>query len=66
MKQEEKDMEQVSMMALIEAEKSIDILENHLVNLSKDDLMEFQDKLRNTIQKCDNELWRRERGIHQR
>ena len=66
MKQEEKYMETVSMMALIEAEKTLDIIDNHLINLSYDDLEEFQDRLRKTFQRCENELWRRDREIHQR
>ena len=53
-------------MALIEAEKTLDIIDNHLINLSYDDLEEFQDRLRKTFQRCENELWRRDREIHQR
>ena len=59
-------METVSMMALIEAEKTLDIIDNHLINLSYDDLEEFQDRLRKTFQRGENELWRRDREIHQR
>ena len=59
-------METVSMMALIEAEKTLDIIDNHLINLSYDDLEEFQDRLTKTFQRCENELWRRDREIHQR
>ena len=59
-------METVSMMALIEAEKTLDIIDNHLINLSYDDLEEFQDRLRKTFQRCETELWRRDREIHQR
>ena len=59
-------METVSMMALIEAEKTLDIIDNHLINLSYDDLEEFQDRLRKTFQSCENELWRRDSEIHQR
>ena len=65
MKQEE-NMETVSMMALIEAEKTLDIIDNHLINLRYDDLEEFQDRLRKTFQRCANELWRRDPEIHQR
>ena len=59
-------METVAMRALIEAEKTLDIIDNHLINLSYDDLEEFQDRLRKTFQRCENELWRRDREIHQR
>lgn len=59
-------METVSMMALIEAEKTLDIIDNHLINLSYDDLEEFQDRLRKTFQRCENELWRRDREIYTR
>ena len=59
-------METVSMMALIEAEKTLDIIDNHLINLSYEDLEEFQDRMRKTFQRCENELWRRDREIHQR
>ena len=54
------------MMALIEAEKTLDIIDNHLINLGYDDLEEFQDRLRKTFQRCENELWRRDREIHKR
>ena len=59
-------METVSMMALIEAEKSLDILDNQLINLSYEDLEEFQDRMRKTLQRCDNELWRRDHEIYTR
>ena len=59
-------METVSMMALKKKEKTLDIIDNHLINLSYDDLEEFQDRLRKTFQRCENELWRRDPEIHQR
>ena len=59
-------METVSMMALIEAAKTLATIDNPLINLSYDDLEEFQDRLRKTFQRCENELWRRDREIHQR